>query len=182
MLNELKVLIVIAAVATVAGCKTVKIENGEVPSQYLSEAKKLEGTYRGSFNGVRGDLVIRFEGNRPIVQFKNNNGNDILNNNCNSDVGLLRSVTVKSENKNPRVSNATFAFDAGRCSLSVEGREISIGMKDKSGDAVLNVSILQETRSREVCGWDSGAPPNIPPRQVCRTEFQSYYLTGSFSR
>ncbi|RYZ84693.1 MAG: hypothetical protein EOP04_17525, partial [Proteobacteria bacterium] len=84
MLNIVKGFVAIAAIVTIAGCKTVKIENGEVPSQYLSEAKKLEGTYRGSFNGVRGDLVIRFEGNRPKVHFRGNNGDDILHNNCNS--------------------------------------------------------------------------------------------------
>lgn len=182
MQNLVKTLIAVATLASIAGCKTVKIENGEVPSQYLSEAKKMEGTYRGSFNGVRGNLVILFDGQRPMVRFQNGNDNDILSNNCNSEIGLLRTVTVKSENKNPRVSNATFAFDPGRCGLSVDGREVNIGFKEKDGGIALNVSILQETRTRDVCYWDPGAPPHVPAHQVCRTEFESYYLTGSFAR
>jgi len=181
-MRKLKVLIALLTLVAISGCKNVKIDNGEVPSQYLSQAKKLEGTYHGSFNGVRGDLTIRFHGQRPVVSFKNGNGSDILNNNCGSEVGLLKEVTVKSENKNPRVSNAIFDFDAGTCSLMVEGRHLNIGFKEKNGAVVLNVSILQETRTREVCRLNPGTPPHSPPYHECRTEYQRHFLTGSFRR
>jgi hypothetical protein len=182
MKNLKTFLLAISAIAIFAGCKNVKIQNGEVPSQYLSQAKKLEGTYHGSFNGIRGDLVIHFEGNRPVVTYKGANGNDILNGGCGSDIGLLTKVTIKSENKNPRVSDATFEFNPGSCSLQVEGRTLDIGFKEKDGVLRLSASILQETRPVNVCQWDPGAPPRVPPYQNCHTEFQSTYLMGSFVR
>jgi hypothetical protein len=164
------------------GCKNVKIDNGEVPSQYMSQAIKLEGTYHGSFNGVHGDLVIDFKGNRPEVSFRNGNGGDILNNNCASDIGLLQQVTIRGENRNPRVSSATFGFSPGRCSLMVQGREFVVGFKEKNDGYTLNVSIVQDSQTRDVCTWDPGAPPNVPPRQECHPEIQTSYLTGSFSK
>ncbi|HEY8271168.1 MAG TPA: hypothetical protein VIG33_09800, partial [Pseudobdellovibrionaceae bacterium] len=103
-------LISILTLFTLTACKTIDINEGRVPSEYLAQAKQLAGTYKGSFNGVAGDLVISFNGDKPVVKYHNSHGDDILNNNCHSSFGDLLQVTVKNERKNPSVSRALFDF------------------------------------------------------------------------
>ncbi|MBS1971072.1 MAG: hypothetical protein JSU04_12230 [Bdellovibrionales bacterium] len=170
------------ALLSLAACKTVKIKNGEVPSQYLSQAKKLAGTYKGDFEGVPGNLIVDFNGNKPTLAYVNKRGEDILNNNCHSEFGNMLDVTIKNENKNPTVSSATFAFDAGGCSLMVRGRDASLSFKQTDKGMRINVSILRDLMQREVCSWTPGNPPNVPPAQVCHWEQTPVYLYGTFYR
>jgi hypothetical protein len=170
------------ALLSLAGCKTVKIKDGEVPSQYLSQAKKLAGTYKGQFEGVPGNLIVDFNGNKPTLTYANKRGEDILNNNCHSEFGNMLDVTIKSENKNPTVSSATFNFDAGGCSLMVRGREASLSFKQTDKGMRINISILRDVYQREVCSWTPGNPPHVPPSQACHWEQNPVYLYGTFYR
>jgi hypothetical protein len=165
-----------------AGCKTVKIKNGEVPNQYLSQAKKLVGTYKGDFEGVPGNLIVSVNGNKPVLTYTNKRGEDILNNNCHSEFGNLLEVTIKNENKNPTVSSTLFDFDAGGCSLMVRGRDASVDFKQTDKGMRINISILKDVYQHQVCSWVPGNPPHIPPSQSCHWEQNAVYLYGTFYR
>jgi hypothetical protein len=175
-----QVLFASLAIFTMMGCKTIDIKDGRIPSQYLSQAKKLAGVYKGEFNGVAGELEIAFYGNKPVLTYRNNRGDDLLNNNCHSVFGNLRKVTVRNENKKPEVRNAEFDFNAGACSLIVVGREISLSFKDTDKGLRVNLTLLKELRQREVCSWNPGNPPNVPPSQNCHWEQDPTYLYGRF--
>lgn len=176
--------IFVAALSLLAlsACKTVEIEDGRVPGKYLSQAKKLEGIYKGNFNGVAGDLIISFEGDKPVVTYRNPQGTDILNNNCGSSFGNLQKVTVKSENRKPRVSNALFAFNIGNCGLMVQGRHASLSFKETNNGLRATVSILDRVFQREVCHTFPGNPPHTPPTRNCTWESTPVYLYGKFYR
>ncbi|QDK36573.1 hypothetical protein [Bdellovibrio sp. NC01] len=171
-----------ALLLAIAGCKSVDIKDGKIPDAYISQAKKIEGVYTGKFNGVAGELVITIEGNKPVVTFRNSAGDDILNNNCHSFFGNLTTVYLKGSKGDYSLSGATFAFNAGACSLMVQGREMNIDFKQTDKGVRLNLSLLREVRQNQVCQWSPGAPPNVPPQQICRWEQTPYYLNGSFSR
>jgi len=178
-----QVLVASFALLAIAGCKTIDIKDGQVPSQYLSQAKKLEGTYKGEFDGVPGNLIIAFNGNKPTIAYNNKRGEDILNNNCRSEFGNLLKVTIKNEDKNPTVSSALFDFDAGDCSLLVRGRDAELNFKQTDKGMRIDISILKEIDERQVCNWTPGNPPNgIPPQQQCQWERRPIYLYGRFYR
>ncbi len=172
-----------------SGCKSIEISNGEVPNQFLAAAKKMEGVYRGKFNGVNGDLIVSFEGNRPVVTYKNKNGRDLLNNHCESEIGLLREIQVKDEDKNPRIDSAIFDFNPGACSLLVDGRSLRIDLKEKDGGLRLNLSLLQMVRERFDCGVPGPGYPGYPggrygpgPGGRCQPQYDYFYLYGTFTR
>lgn len=171
------------ALLSLAGCKTVDIKDGQVPSQYLSQAKKLAGTYKGEFEGVPGNLIISFNGNKPTLTYVNKRGEDILNNNCHSTFGDLLKVTVKNENKNPTVSSALFDFDAGGCALMVRGRDASLSFKQTDKGMRITINILKEVWQRQVCNVIPGNPSRgIPPSHQCHWEQTPVYLYGTFYR
>lgn len=175
------------------GCKSVKIKDGRVPQQYLSEAKKLEGTYRGQFNGVPGTLTVKFQGSKPVVTYKNSRGTDILNNNCGSRIGNLFKVTMKGTKENPEISKALFAFDPGGCSLMVQGRELALSFKNTKDGMRVKVSLLSDYDnyygSCRYYGPGYGYPgygypyPGYPYYPGCDYwDSYSTYLYGSFTR
>lgn len=151
-------------------CKSGEIINGEVPNEHLAEAKKLEGTYHGQFNGVNGTLAIHFEGNRPVVTYQNENGTDLLNNDCNSQIGQLREVEVKNQ-----ISSAVFDFDPGTCNKKVAGRHLRIVAKEASGSTQLTLGLVETATGRPYCGIRG-------PDSVCEIHYDYTYLYGNFSR
>lgn len=173
------VLISALSLLTITACKTIDIKDGRIPSKYLSQAKKIEGSYKGEFNGIAGNLVISFNGDKPIVEYHNRHGDDLLNNNCHSSFGDLLKVTVKNENKKPSLSNAIFSFDTGECSLMIYGRDISLDFKQTDHGMKVNLTLLQEIRQHQVCSWNPGPPSNSPN---CTWQQDPYYLYGHFIR
>lgn len=180
-MKKLASLLVLAL--ALVGCRDVKIVNGEVPSEYLGQAKKLEGIYHGQFNGVGGDLTISFEGNKPVVSFNGENGNDILAPKCQSRIGLLKSVSLGGSKENPEVKSATFAFSPNNC-LSVEGRELILAAKEKNGAIRITATILREVRTERECRWEYiGNPQNGGGmHEVCNIRQTPYYFSGRFER
>ncbi|WP_413559786.1 hypothetical protein [Bdellovibrio sp. HCB209] len=176
-----KLLIAGLALAAVAGCKTVDIKDGKVPNAYLSKAKKYEGAYEGQFNGVPGQMILSFNGNKPVLSYRNNMGTDILNNNCASRFGDLKKVYITGKKSNPQVDAVEFAFDSGRCSLMVQGRQMNVDFKEKNGVTKLKVSILREMRQRRDCRWYPG-DGHRPPYEYCEWVQDPIYLHGSFTR
>lgn len=174
-------LLVLALLATATvGCKSVEIQNGEVPAEYLYLAKKFEGQYEGKFNGIAGQLLVRLEGNKPVVEFSNSTGSDILNSGCESSIGNLKTVHLKGTKENPQIDSAVFVFNPGKCALQVQGREITFDFENDY--TKIESVILKERRMERQCTRDSGAPPHVPPREVCRYEERPILLWGKFYR
>lgn len=178
----LKIFLAGLSLLAVAGCKTVTIKDGRVPDAYLAKAKALEGVYSGRFNGIPGELVISFEGNKPVISHRNANGSDILNNDCGSSFGNLEKVYLTGKKDNVQVSGVDFDFNPGRCGLFVQGRDMSINFKQKNGTTKLELTILKEIRQHQVCTWYPGNPPQQPPYQQCNWQSEPVYLYGTFSR
>lgn len=158
-------------------CKSVKIENGQVPNEYLSEAKKYEGVYKGRFNGVSGELKITFEGNKPVLSFRDSKGNtDLIESRCNSRIGLLK-VAYLGGRDDRELTGASFAFDPGACRRIV-GQSVELSF-DKNNK--ISLSIEADRRPERRCTIEGGGP-NYPPRERCTTEWVTTYYRGSFSR
>jgi hypothetical protein len=169
------------ALMAVAGCKTVEIKDGRIPNAYLSKAKKYEGVYSGQFNGVAGELILSFEGNKPVLSFRNEYGRDILNNNCESVIGNLKTVYIVGKKSNPQVDAVEFNFSPGRCALLAQGRRLSVDFKEKNGNVQLKVSLLREMRQRRDCQWYPG-DHHRPPVEHCTWVQDPVYMYGKFTR
>jgi hypothetical protein len=179
-MKSMKFIFMAAALLTLAGCRVLDIDNGEIPDNYLSQAKQFEGVYEGQFNGVPGEMTVSFEGNKPVLSYKNAQGSDILNNNCGSSFGLLKKVYLRGT-ETPRIDAVSFAFQPGQCALTVDGRDVTVELRQYNGKTVLKLSLLRNTTQQRVCDWSPGAP-NMPPQQVCRWEQTPVYLYGKFAR
>ena len=178
----LKALLLVTLGFTFSACKSVKIENGEVPEQYLAMAKKLEGIYAGKISGVEGQLVIRFEGNKPKLEFINSAGADIFGNleSCGARIGNLTEVALKGNKDNPHVDAAIFKLFKGKCNRRSLGTELSLTFKHDHRE--IRASYLVDYRQERRCNWDPGVPPHVPPRQNCYYESIPVYHTGTFRR
>ncbi|UYL10129.1 hypothetical protein B9G69_005995 [Bdellovibrio sp. SKB1291214] len=180
-MKMVKFFVAALALTAVAGCKTVEIKDGRIPNAYLSKAKKYEGIYSGQFNGVYGELILSFEGNKPVLRYRNEMGTDILNNNCQSSFGNLRTVYITGKKSNPQVDAVEFDFDRGRCALMVQGRKMYVDFKEKNGEVKLKVQVLREMRQRRECQWYPG-DHHRPPIEQCTWVQDAIYLYGTFTR
>jgi hypothetical protein len=167
------ILLLLATTALVA-CKTVSIENGEVPDEYLARAKKLEGVFTGSFEGRRGELSITFQGNRPVLTLKDIRGESLLLPQCQSNINDLKWVYVTRKGA---VDSAGFYFDPGRC--FVDGREVVLSFADNYN--TIRVSLLERRVTERNCRWEVG-DPRYGPREYCEYVQRDINLYGKFSR
>ncbi|MGZ3771687.1 MAG: hypothetical protein ACXVCP_18455 [Bdellovibrio sp.] len=148
-------------------CKTLEIQNGKVPDEYLSQIKKIEGVYHGTFASNKSQMEIRFQGNVPQIIYTDDYGHEILEEGCHSQIGYLTEVTVSNKNHPIANSRAVFAFNPGSCT-DIKGRELILNFKD---ERKFTVEILKEMHYSSSCH-----------RGGCRTISIPFKLTGSFSR
>lgn len=175
-----KALLIAVAFLGLAGCKTIEVKDGRVPNAYMSQAQQLVGTYRGQFNGVPGDLVVRFDGNRPEVTYINSQGSDLLNNGCQSSIGSLERVSIRGTEQHPQLSSARFAFSPGSCGQVVEGREVNLSFHTDSEGLHIIASVFEHWDQREICNVQPPGPPMWPPHQSCNVTQNAVYLRGDF--
>lgn len=167
-------LMLLVATMALTACKTVKIENGEVPDEYLARAKQLEGVYHGSFEGRSGQLTITFEGNKPLLLYKDSRGDSLLATQCRSSVNNLKWAYVTRKGA---VESVGFYFDPGLC--MIDGREVQLSFsKDYRS---IRLSLLERRYMERRCRWEGGGP-NFPPREVCDYVQNDINLYGKFSR
>lgn len=169
-----RILMLFLATAALTACKTVQIENGEVPDEYLARAKKLEGVFAGSFEGRRGELTITFQGNRPVLSLKDTKGADLLLPQCESSINDLKWVYVTRKGA---VDSAGFYFHPGRC--FVEGREVVLSFGDNYN--TIRVSLLERRVTERNCRWEVG-DPRTGPREYCEYTQRDINLYGKFAR
>ncbi|KHD88677.1 MAG: hypothetical protein OM95_07690 [Bdellovibrio sp. ArHS] len=167
------VLLLVATMALTA-CKTVKIENGEVPDEYLARAKKVEGVYQGSFEGRRGELTIAFQGNRPVLSYKDARGDSFVMPQCQSSVNDLKWAYVTRKGA---VESVGFYFDPGVCYM--DGREVVLSFSDDYN--TIRVSILDRRYFDRRCRWEV-TDPRYGPREICEVTQRDVTLNGKFSR
>jgi hypothetical protein len=157
------------------GCKQVKIKDGHVPKEYLSEAKKVEGTYSGRFDGKRATIQIYLDGDQPRLKYVDQLGEDMLDVRCGSKIGLLKLVELSKKNGTYVLDRAVFEFHPGVC-RRVLGRELEL---DFSGSNKFLAGIYDYSDYRQRCD------PSMPPVNgggSCRMEEIPHYITGNFVR
>jgi len=167
-------ILLLLATTALAACKTVKIENGEVPDEYLSRAKKLEGVYSGSFEGRRGELRISFEGNKPVLSYKDARGESLVMPECRASINDLKWVYVTRKGA---VDSAGFYFDPGVC--MIDGREVILSFSDNYN--TIRVSLLDHRVWDRRCRWEV-TDPRRGPQEYCEVTQREIYLQGKFSR
>lgn len=157
-------------------CKTVSIKNGEVPSEYLSRAKQVEGIYHGHFDGRPGTLKINFEGSRPTLSFQDSqNGESFVSSQCGAQVGHLNWAEVSQKGL---IKNVGFKFTPGICRIL--GRDVVLSFSKDINN--VQVSILQKKGYREgVCHYQT-REPRVGIQKICEKIEYDIFLKGRFSR
>lgn len=162
-------------------CKSVDIQDGRIPQEYLAEARQLSGVYEGMFNNVLGDLIIDFDGDRPVVTYRNDQDDDILGMNCESSIGALKKVSLKGSRGDLRVGRAVFEFNPGRCYKSVQGREITFIFKQTQKGLRIEAGLLRDLGEQQRCRLRPGTPDTGENR--CGTDDNNAgYYAGVFVR
>lgn len=169
-----KMVLVLTGILFLVSCKTVTIENGEVPSEYLAQAKKFEGVYVGSFEGVRGELKITFEGNKPVLSLKNAIGEDLYKPSCHAKINNLKWVAI---NNDKLVDAVAFYLDPGHC--FIDGREVQLSFSNDY--STIHASIVERRYNERQCRWEV-TDPRIGPREYCEYVQRDLVVRGKFKR
>jgi hypothetical protein len=148
-------------------CKTIIIKDGKVPSEILTQIKKYEGIYKGSFQTTASQIEIRFDNDVPQLIYTDEFGHEILDEKCHSKIGKLERLILLDEPNRIFTSQAVFAFDPGACT-EVKGRQVILSIKDKNN---FRLEIFSEERQTMKCGSGS-----------CQTSNTFIYLEGRYSR
>ena len=135
------------------------------------------GSYAGKFEGAKGTLVIAVNDSTMSASFYGANGfNDILGGACGSTIGQMTDIDMDGA----KVDHVTFAFDAGSCSDSVDGRELTIDFGHKN-EKVNSARAAIFARTTYTTGHECHSGGNTP---ICFPTTQSVdlYATGKFKK
>ncbi|MCH2535384.1 MAG: hypothetical protein MK008_13150 [Bdellovibrionales bacterium] len=174
-----KLILSLSAIFVLTACSEVqKIDNGEIPQEYINEIQPFLGSWSGSFNNHMGELELSLnDSNQLIVEFYDSQNNDFIPG-CKVSFGLLKEVEFKEKNDQIRIHRATFDFDTNRCSRSILGQQIHFYFNKAQNLA--NIELLQrQWRDYEcrIVGYD----PNGAPIRECQHTIREQHLYGSFS-
>lgn len=170
----------ILSLSVLTSCNEVEVENGEVPSEYVSQVKTYLGPYKGLMDGQPTEITLSMSGNTPVMTVKNSYGDDLLLRNCKSVPGRLLTVTARNiGNKKYELGRVTFAFSSGRCSW-IDGNIVTLEFTNQTK---FNLSIVDKDTRAMVCPPTgpsiSGAPPADP---TCTEVGNVTYFRGQFSK
>jgi len=177
-------LLVSTAVA-LTGCRELKVENGELPAEYVEAASRYMGEYSGSFDGKRGQIRLQLEGRKVIFEFRDSRGGRDLLPGCDAIVGQLESAAVQEKSDGQfELMRVSFALDPGSCWSSIRGRELELRFHEsRSGKIGFDLYLFHFTIWQTRCVWFPGDPARkIPPHQQCYRESLDHFLKGRFSR
>lgn len=163
---------IVILLSLLAGCKRVAIENGRIPSDYLESAKKMEGVYKGSFDGKNAEIEIAFDGDRPTLRYTDKWGHDILDPDCHSHIEDLNEIIVHKKKGIYNLDRADFTFYPGSC-MEVEGKSIELHF---SKENQVTVKIFHHNEFQERC--DPTNSPYVGPQ--CQVITTPIYLSGVF--
>ncbi len=176
----LSLTLIFSALTFLNACKEIKIENGEIPDQYLAQAQQLVGDYAGEFARRKGVLQLRLDENVAKAHFSSSLGDDLLGEECNSRIGFLKRVTVSGDGDEAKLKNATFAFDPNHCKDEVWGEELSLDFKKESDKIKIYASVFHYATWELDCYYTYD--PIQGTRQVCSEDYVHHYLRGKFVR
>lgn len=158
-----------------AGCKPISIDGGHLPKQFLQQAKQFEGRYVGSFEGKKAEIVLFLRGDQPILKYKDQDSDDLLGTECQSQIGLLRTISVENKNGRESLGQMEFDFNPGAC-LKVQGRRVSLRSFKKTQ---FSLRILDHTEMEEEC--DPRFPPPYEGHR-CGQQEVPVYREGFFTK
>jgi hypothetical protein len=178
------VLILSAASVVLSACDEISVKNGEVPDQYIEAVGEYMGLYHGFMDGVPALLEVRYVGNKPEVSYRDFRGADILHPKCGSLIGKLETLKIGKKDQGSRVHQATFTFDAARCSKTVKGRKLKLEFSKSSGRTHLDVSVLKHEKWEQRCDSEvsGGSGTESASSFECRQEKVSEFIKGRFRR
>lgn len=175
MKSTYKIALLLVLTFGLFGCKTVKFKNGEVPNEYLTQAKKLEGQYKGFFNILPGTLNVTFVGNKPVLSWQGDSNQDFTDNGCETEFGNL----LEAELKSGVIKSITFAMRPHDC--PIQGRELYLKViKQDSDHVTFEASVLSHQEPRRRC--EMIVLPGGGARQECTTDWIPVYIKGRFSK
>jgi len=129
----------------------------------------VTGTYKGSFDGRVGTLVVSNSGAYNVA-FQGDDGvNDLIGAGCNSIIGKVEKVSEKKG----EVRKIRFEFSPGNCSY-IFGNELTVYFK--AGKANLEIYSHSED-DIENC-----YPDHMGRRNCDRFPGRNVFLTGEFKR
>lgn len=117
MRTSVLTLVSIAMLGALAGCKQIEMKDGQIPAEFIAQAKAAEGTYTGhielndgsgvSQNMRSATMTLKIDGNRPVLTVST----DWIDEKCHSKIGPLENVQISGL----KLKRVAFAFDAGDC-------------------------------------------------------------------
>ena len=175
-----RLLIILSTIFVLTACSKVqKIENGQIPNEYINQIQPFLGDWSGSFNYHMGTLHLSLnESNQLIVEFTDGATNDFIPG-CKSSIGLLKEVEFDKDNGEVQIKRATFDIDTNRCSRSIVGQQIHFEFYDSHTTTMLK---LVHKQWRDYVCREVGRDPNGAPIRECNHEIRNQYLTGRFAQ
>jgi hypothetical protein len=166
-------LVLSVSVFVLSGCnQPVKVVDGKVPAQYLPQAQAVMGNYVGSFGGVATTLTATLKDDRVVLT----SSVDLLGAYCGSSFGLLTSAwATGSSDQDASLTEATFDFNAGKCSAYVLGQSVTLSFNSPTQFSMQLLDHMDQVEHCEVVGGPY-------PHQECRMESVPVYVQGDFKR
>lgn len=173
-----KLLLILSTIFLFSACsEVVKIENGQIPKDYIDELQPFLGDWVGAFEGHNGTLNLSLnQSDQLIVEFIDNATNDLIPG-CESSIGLLKEVEFKEKNGKVRIVRATFSIDANKCSRSIMGQQLHFYFNKTQTAAT--IKLLQKQWREFECREVGRDPGGIPIRE-CEHVIRERYLRGEF--
>lgn len=157
------------------GCNGMTVHDGRMPADLSSQSDQISGLYDGRFAGQSGQMRISMIDDRPVLIWLGENGSDILDQRCSSQVGALREVRWREADGGRKVRALVFGFDPGVCE-SVQGRSVELTFH--AGNR-FNMYLLDRRQDEANC-----VRRLVDGRvaEECRQEPVEHYYSGTFRR
>ena len=174
-------MVLASACLSLAACKTIETPNGELPDEALPYAEQVIGTYqnRNDFSTI----TITLAGKRLLATHHAKNNLDVLDSQCETEIGALREISADKDAKKIR---GVFDFYRNYCTPTLEGKTITLQVSDAYNsktdktEKMLKLTYLMEEKQEQKCSYEF--PSGQPPKQVCTIQTTPVYFQKSFVR
>ena len=170
----------VAGILLLSGCKTIEIENGEIPSEYLTVAQQFVGDYEGRFNGFAGTMSLALQGNKMILSYANEFGDDILDPRCETEIGDLKEIEASGSEEKPEIDGAVFEFFPNLCNTRVEGAYLYLAINKKDDQIKIGVRLLERYERWRECRTEYDRRGRR--HEVCEDKWEPRFISGRFTR
>lgn len=112
-------------------------DDGRIPHEYIDDAQQYMGKYKGEFDGKYTEMDVYMQYDKPYVVVQNDYGNDLIGQDCHSQVGQLQEVVGYQNNGQAQLAEATFQFDEGYCYGAGDELELKFGQDQRQVQATI---------------------------------------------